>query len=366
MKDAAIQTETERLSIDIYALFTAIEMLANLAANCEFKIYKNGKEEKGRLWELLNYQPNVNQTATEFWREFYKKMLYDGAAMAFETLDNQMIIADGFTISDYEIREKYFSNVYRGTFTSYQTFRMSDVIYISYPLQGIQALKHGLLARYDELISAATSSYKSGSGEKVFLNIPAAASGMANFEDKFKDLMNNRFKSFFKQGNAVLPLFNGMQATFANNSTSASKSTVDDITKLMNDSLARAAQALKMSPILLTGEVAGIKEAVNFTLTAAIDPLMNAVSEQLSVKYFTKDEIVKGSYVVGDTSNINHIDIFDISNAIEKLVGCGYSPDEVRVYAGGQPTGIPAMQEHYITKNFATIEEVMKTGGENE
>jgi hypothetical protein len=134
----------------------------------------------------------------------------------------------------------------------------------------------------------------------------------------------------------------------------------------MNDSLARAAQALKLSPVLLTGEVAGIKEAVNFTLTAAIDPLMNAVSEQLSVKYFSKDEIVKGSYIVGDTSNIKHIDIFDVSGAIEKLVGCGYSPDEVRIYAGGQPTGIPAMQEHYITKNFATIKEVMRTGGENE
>lgn len=361
-----MQSESDRLSIDVYAMFTAIEMLANLAANCEFKVFINGREEKNKLWALLNYQPNVNQTATEFWREFYKKMLYDGEVMAFETLDEQMIIADGFSISDYVIKEKYFSNVWRGTFSSFQTFRMSDVVYINYPNEGIITLKNGLLSRYDELITAATESYKSGSGEKVFLNIPAAASGMPNFEDRFKDIMENRFKSFFKQKNAVLPLFNGMQATFAGSSES-NKSTIEDIKKIMNESLTRSAQALKMSPALLTGEIAGIKDALHFTLTAAIDPLMNAVSEQLSVKYFGTSEIIKGSYVVGDTSNINHVDVFDLAGAVDKLISSGfYSPEETRIAAGIQPTGIEAMQKHYITKNYIPIDQLEAVGGDAE
>ena len=75
--------ERDTLGIDTYAMFTAVEMLANIMANCEIKTYRDGKEEKGLLWAKLNYQPNINQTATQFWREFYSKLLYEGQAMAF-------------------------------------------------------------------------------------------------------------------------------------------------------------------------------------------------------------------------------------------------------------------------------------------
>ena len=188
---------------------------------------------------------------------------------------------------------------------------------------------------------------------------------MPDFETKYKDLMENRFKSFFTRKNAVIPLWNGMQATFSG--SSGTKASVDDITKLMNDGMTRSAQAYKISPALLTGEIAGIKEAINLTLTSAIDPLAAATSEQISIKINGLSGIVKGNYAVVDTSNIKHIDIFDIASAVDKLIGSGFAtPDEARVFAGLQPTGEKAMQQHYFTKNYSTIDEIMRTGGENE
>lgn len=366
LKDYIIQSETNRLSIDTYCLFCAVEMLANLMANCEIKTFKNGKEEKGLLWGKLNYQPNVNQSATEFWREFYRKLLYEGQVLSFETFTGDWLIADGFNKSDYEVKEKYFTDVYRGTFEARGTFPMSEVFYISYPNENAASLKAGLLSRYDSLIAAMAESIESGSGNKVLLNVNGAALGMPDFEEKYKDLMNNRFKSFFREKNVVLPLMNGMQATFANSSVS-SKLSVDDITKLMNDGMTRAAQAYKISPALLTGEIAGIKEAINLTLTSAIDPLAAATSEQISIKTNGLSGIVKGNYAVVDTSNIKHIDIFDIASAVDKLIGSGFAtPDEARVFAGLQPTGEKAMQQHYFTKNYSTIDEIMRTGGDNE
>ena len=62
-------SEEQRMLIDAYALFTAIDMAAALAANCEYKTYNDGKEVKGPLWVMLNYKPNKNQSATEFWIE---------------------------------------------------------------------------------------------------------------------------------------------------------------------------------------------------------------------------------------------------------------------------------------------------------
>lgn len=358
--------EETRICIDTYALFTAIEMLANLMANCEIKTYRRGKEYKGDLWARLNYRPNVNQTATEFWREFYEKLLYYGEVMVFETADEQMIIADGFNISDYEIKEKYFSDVYRGTFQSYKLYKMSEVLYIRYPNENARALRLGLLARYEKLISAASESYVSGSGNKVLLSIPGAAQGAPGFMENYNDLMDNRFKSFFKSKNAVIPLWNGMQASFAS-SSAASRRDVDDITKLVNDAMARAAQAYKLSPALLTGEIAGIKEALNFTLTVALDPLANAISEQLTVKFCNPWEITEQTYIAADTSNIKHIDIFDIATNVDKLISSGFaSPDEARVFAGLQATGLESMREHYFTKNYALIDDIFTNseGGE--
>lgn len=357
--------ESTRIQINTYALFTAIEMLANLMANCEIKTYRRGKEYKGNLWERLNYRPNVNQTATEFWREFYEKLLYYGEALVFETADEQMIIADGFNVSDYEIKEKYFSDVYRGTFQSYRVYKMSEVLYIRYPNANAAALRSGLLTQYEKLIHSAADSYENGGGNKVLLNIPGAAQGTPNFMENYNDLMNNRFKSFFKNRNAVLPLWNGMQAAFSSGSSSHSDS-VKDITTLVNDALARAAQAFKLSPALLTGDIAGIKDALNFSLTAALDPLANAISEQLTVKFCSAKEITEQTYIAADTSNIKHIDIFDIASSVDKLISSGFaSPDEVRVFAGLQATGLPAMQEHYFTRNYALIDEIFE-GGETQ
>lgn len=366
LKDSIIQSESERLLIDIYSLFTAVEMLSNLMANCEFKVYRNGKEEKGLLWARLNYKPNVNQSATEFWREYYRKLLYEGEALAFETYDgSQWIIADGFTKSDYEVREKYFSDVYRGDFQARGTFPMSAVVYINYPNENVKALRAGLLRRYDQLLAAATESYELGTGNKAFVNVNGAFQGNDKARRDYTNYINDLFKAFFKNKNAVMPLFNGTQASFANSSTSG-RSTVDDITKIVSDSMTRAAQAFKISPALITGEIAGMKDALNFTLTSAIDPLANAISEQLTVKFFPLSEIVQGSHILADTSNLKHIDIFDISGAADKLISSGFvSPDEARVFAGLEPTGEETMQKHYITKNYSTTDDIGAGGDGN-
>lgn len=348
--------ESNRLSVDTYAMFTAIGMLSDLMANCEYKVIVHGKEQHNATWAKLNYKPNLNQTATEFWQEFYRKLLFNGDVLAFETYGgDQWIIADSFNISDYEVREKYFTDVSRGDFQARGTFPMSQVFYIKYPNENAEALKNGLLSRYDSLVTSATESYEIGTGNKAFVNINGAFQGNNKDQKAHIEYLNEHFKEFFTRKNAVMPLFAGMQATFANSSTSG-KSTVDDITKLVSDSLSRAAQAFKISPALLTGDIAGIKDAIDFTLTSAVDPLANAVSKQLTVKLFTVNEIASNSRIVVDTSNVKHVDIFDISTSVDKLISSGFmNIDELRPFAGLEPTGLPEHQKYYITKNYSDI-----------
>lgn len=349
------------LMLDIYALHTAVETKANLLANCEYKTYRNGKETRGPMWALLNYQPNDNQSATQFWTEFYCKLFYDGEVLVFPYHD-QYIIADSFHRENYAIKEQLFHSITRGDFIYNRSFLMSEVIYVKEQNEAARVLRAGLLSRINALAANAADSIEKSGGEKVFLNVPMNASGNKDFEKNYTDLMNNRFKSFFSNKNAVLPLTNGMQAAF--HKTEGEADGVDNIKKLLNSALTQAALAHGLSPALLTGEVAGIKEALDWTLTVGIDPPANAVSEELSNKLWGREEIYKGNFIVADTSNIKHIDIFDIASSADKLISSGFSNvDEVRSAAGLQRTGEDWAQKHYLTKNYQPIDKLEELSG---
>lgn len=351
------------LMIDAYALHSAIEIKAKLLANCEYKTYRDGKEIRGPTWVQLNYKPNVNQSATEFWTELYSKLFYYEEALVFQ-FEDQWIIADGFDRDDYALRETIFKNVYRGDFTYGRSLKISEVFYFTHSSEATRSLKLGLLQQYDRLVSSAAESYKKSGGEKVLLNIPASAQGDSKFAEKFNDLMNNRFRSFFEKKNAVLPLTNGMQGSF--HSAAGSGKEVEDIEKLVSNSLKQAAIAQGISPALLTGEVAGIKEALDWSLTVGIDPAANVVSEEITSKLYGKNEIADGNFIVADTTNIKHIDIFDIASSVDKLISSGFLDiDEARSSAGLQKTGEEWAQKHYLTKNYQPIDklELLTEGG---
>lgn len=349
------------LMLDIYALHTAVETKANLLANCEYKTYRNGVETRGPNWALLNYKPNDNQSATQFWTEFYCKLFYYGEVLAFPYKD-QYIIADSFHRENYAVIEQVFNSITRGDFTYNRAFKMSEVIYVKEQNEATRALKAGILSRINTLAASAADSYQKSGGEKVFLNVPANASGGKDFEKNYTDLMNSRFKSFFREKNAVLPLMNGMQAAF--HKSEGGSEEIDNLKKLLNTALTQAALAQGLSPALLTGEVAGIKEAMDWTLTIGIDPPANAVSEELTNKLWSREEICRGNYIVADTSNIKHIDVFEIATAADKLISSGFLDiDECRSAAGLQRTGEDWAQKHYLTKNYQPIDKLEELSG---
>lgn len=352
------------LMIDMYALYSAIEIKAKLLANCEYKTYRGGKEIRGPTWVQLNYKPNVNQSATEFWTELYSKLFYYEEALIFQ-FEDQWIIADSFEREDYALRETIFRNISRGDFTYGRSLRIGEVFYFTCKSEATRALKEGILQQYNALASSAAEGYKKSGGEKVLLNIPMSAQGDSKFTEKFNDLMNNRFRSFFKEKNAVLPLMNGIQGSF--HASGGKGGEIGDIETLIGNALKQAAIAQGISPALLTGEVAGIKEALDWSLTTGIDPAANIVSEEITTKLNSREEIANGNFLVADTTNIKHIDIFDIAGSVDKLISSGFLDiDEARSSAGLQRTGEEWAKKHYLTKNYQPIDKLEELSGGGE
>lgn len=345
------------IALESFALFTTIEMIASLIAKCEFKTYKNGKEFKGYEWYSLNVKPNKNQNSTAFWQEVIGKLLFYGEVLVI-SVSNQLIIADDFQKDEYAVKETEFTRVSRGDLTFNRKFKMSDVLYLRYSNNDVMSIINNIFGMYEKLIESASNKYIKAGGQKGILEISALAQGDKDFEKKYTKLMNEHFKSYFNANDAVLPLWEGMKFV-PTTSDSAKKTTneITDISKLVDDAMSRAAQAFKVPPALVRGDVAGIKDAVDMLLTVCIDPLADMIGEELTGKKFTPDEVISGQYIGVDTTCIKHIDIFDIAANADKLISSGMlSPDETRDKAGLNPTGEEWAQKHYMTKNYSNAE----------
>lgn len=354
------------IAIEAFALFTTIEMIAGLVSKCEFKTYSQGKEIRKHEWVNLNYRPNKTQNSTQFWQELVCKLLYHRECLVVP-YGEEKIIADSFQ-KDTKLNDIIFTDVTRGDHTFQRPFGVEDVYYFRYSNNDVQGIVDSIFGMYQKLISSASEKYIKAGKEKGVLNVSAKAQGDPKFEERFKNLMQNYFKSYFDGSvNSVLPLFEGYAYTVQSAQGSKYSNDVSDIKNLVDEALARAAQAFKIPPALVRGDVAGISDAYDIMLTNCIDVITNLIAEELTSKQFTAMEIIHGCSIEADTSAIKHIDIFEIADKVDKLIACGFfSPDEAREEAGYHAIGEEWSGEHYMTKNYTTAEMAMKGSEINE
>lgn len=363
---AAYRADTQtQIALEAYALLTVIDLIASLVSKIEFRTYRNGREQQGLEWASLNFRPNRSQNAAEFRKELVFRLLYCNEALVIVSDDGQKLIAETFAKEEFALNETRFTDVTRNGYTFRRTFYSSDVCYLRHSTVGSRAFLGNLMGMYESMIATASDQYQNANGEKGVLNISAIARGQPDFEERFKKLMNNYFKAYFSSRNGVLPLFDGY--TYNRTSTSGNyQNHVSDVRTLMTDALTRAAQALQVPAALVTGDVAGIGDAYKVLLTGCIDPLCGMIARELTGKQFTLREIADGCAIEADTSAILHTDLIEAAANVDKLIGSGWSHNEVRRALGQHRLDEAWADEHYITKNYQTMQEAQNGGESNE
>ena len=143
-----------------------------------------------------------------------------------------------------------------------------------------------------------------------------------------------------------------------------------DIIAMRKEIFDTVAQAYKIPNSMMYGNMTNTNDVVNQFLTFAVDPIASVISDELTRKSFTFQEWESGSKVQVDTKRINHVDIFNVANGIEKLIACGaFSVDMVLAELGYQPLDTEFSAAHFITKNYSRAEDAMNPlleGGEKQ
>lgn len=365
--DYAIIGRQNVLMVQEYAIYVITELIASIVSNIEFKTYgDNAEETKKDMWISLNLHPNVNQNSTEFWMEVATRLLREGEVLICQIRD-QLIIADTFTLEDKTVTGYEFTNVYRhGYKFKEHKFKRKDVMYLRYSNWSAQRIMNNIMNGYSELLDVAHNKYARSSEEKGILKIAAKERGDPKFKERFNALKEKDIKRFFGRGNQILPLFEGYDyLPSTSESTKKYSNEITDVKTLFEDALTRTAQAYKVPPGLIRGDVAGVKEAYTSLLTQCIDPIAHMISEEFTYQMHSVDQIKNGWAIEADTTCIKHIDIFDLASSIDKLIASGFlSIDEVRTKAGLRGLDTEWSRAHYMTLNYTTAESTVTNADE--
>ncbi|MGN0484894.1 MAG: phage portal protein [Lachnospiraceae bacterium] len=348
------------------AFWTCVNKIANAISKCEFRTYYGYKEVKKSEYYLWNIEPNRNQNASAFMTKLIGKLYLNNEALVIES-SGQLYVADSFNKTVYALYDYQFDGVTVDNFTFGKTFYQGEVLYFQLNSADMRKLVNLLYSSYNDLMQYAANAYRKSRGSRGILNIDAQAQAEDDFSEKLAELMTNYFKKFFESENAVLPLYDGYEYNEIQTKTYSSEST-RDIKALADDIFDFTARAASFPPSLAKGDVQDTGKATDELLTFCIDPLARMLEKEINRKRNGLYGLLNGNYLKIDTTAVKHIDIFDIATPVDKLISSGaFTINDIRRIIGEPPIDEEWANQHFITKNYSTVQdllEALKTGKE--
>lgn len=349
------------------AFWSAVNLVANAIAKCEFKTFMNGEEVRQREYYLWNYEPNRNQNSSQFLKKLIAKLYSENECLIIES-NGQLVVADSYKHDEYALYDDVFRQVQVGDFTFDRTFMQSDVLYFKLHDENIRKLVNGLYESYSKLIAYSMKAYQRSRGTKGIFKVDAIPPAETEERKIYDELVNNRIRIWLNSDSAALPLGRGQewkeltQKTYSNESTRDIRAQIDDIFDF-------TARAFGIPPALLRGDVQDTSKAIDQLLTFCIDPLADMLQEEINRKRNGYEGLRRGTYLKINTSCIKHIDLFDVATAIDKLIASGaFNINDVREAAGYEAIDEPWAWQHWMTKNYQKIDSALQEpeGGENQ
>lgn len=363
--------EYAELVRDVYiremAFWSAVNLVANAVSKCEFKTFLNGKETKGREYYLWNLEPNKNQNSSAFLHKLIAQLYRKNECLVIEQ-NGQLLVADDFVRTPYALYDDVFTQVTVKDFTFNRSFTQSDVLYWELSSVDMRRVVNGLYESYSKLIQYSMKAYQRSRGTKgVFKYETLPVAGTAE-RAAFDALVNEKIGKWLAGDNAALPLGRGQdwkeltQKTYSSESTRDIRAQIDDVCDF-------TARGFGIPLALLRGDVQDTSKATDQLLTFCVDPLTDMLSEEINRKRNGYAGFSQGTYLQIDTRTIKHLDLLSVATSIDKLISSGcFTINDIRALVGEQPINEDWANQHFITKNYSTVADLLAAleGGEKD
>lgn len=345
------------------ALDVAIGRVANSLALIEWKTYEKNKFKRDDLFYHLNFQPNINQNATDFWAEVVRKLFYEKEVLILVTNEDYFIVADDFETKKFVLKENIYTNIQKDDLNFDRSFSEKEVIHLTYRNSQLKKILNDLDESYgmlfDRLVKVAMRTSQIRGTAKLtgsLANNDKAQEYLQTFVDKI-------FKNFEEKSVAVVPIQDGMEYNELTREQNT-RSQVDEMTKVFDEYLKAVLEAVGIHPSLISGDMSDISHHQNNYISNVVQPIVEQIADEINRKFFTKEELFSGNILKPSVFKLRYISIFDIGTQAAQLVGSTIAnPNQVRNEAGLDELDVPELNNFYMTKNHEKL--TMKGGDEN-
>jgi len=350
---------THRAYLKKMALETCINFIARSIAQSEFRVLKNKVRQYDDWDYLLNVRPNTDQSAADFWQDFTFKLIYDNEVLVVLTNNNDLLIADSFERTEYAVYPDVFSKVTVKDFTFDRTFRMDEVIHLTYNNEKLSVYMNGMLEDYSKLFNRMIEINMRNNQIRGTVDIDTTMALNEDTQKKLQDFINKLFKSFRDNTVAIIPKLKGFSYTEVAKGDNNGKS-VEELAKLKRDLVSEVAVILGIPVSLLYGDLSDFDTAIKAFMKFSNGTLIKKISDELNAKLIEKKDYMNGDRI--QVRALSTMNALELATAVDKLRASGvYNGNDIRIMLGDEPVENPMLEEYVMTKNYGGQIE----GGEN-
>ncbi|MGR5881259.1 phage portal protein [Bacillus cereus] len=351
------------------AVESCIDLIANALTMCEIQTFDKGKEIRGENYYLLNVQPNQNQNASEFMHSLVHHLIDDNECLVIMSND-QLYIADEFTVEHYTFKESVYKNIVIGDLNLRREYMESEVLYFKLNDNNIMQVIDGMYESLGKLLISTINFYKRKNSKRFLLKGDFLRAQDEETQKKIDEFFDNQLKNWLDPNKETstfqLPDGYNLEDLSDGGKGSASNGTSRDTTALINDIFSYVATAFHVPVGILKGDVADIEKQMDSFLAFCINPMARLIQDEFNRKMYKKKDFLKRSYLKIDTTKIKVVDITKLATALDKLFAIGgLSINDILIILGREPIEEEWANKRFVTKNYQEADS-LEGGEENE
>lgn len=351
------QDTSEKAYLKQAALNTCIEFLARTLSQSEFRFLDaDNKSLKDQSWYKLNVRPNTDLSSTDFWQKVIYKLIYDNEVLIVVTDTKDLVVADNYNRKKYALYPDIFEDVTVSDYEFERSFNMDEVIYLTYNNERLNKFTEGLFADYGEIFGRMISAQMRNYQIRGIMNVDSNAVNDDKNTKKMQNYVNKVVNAFSNNGVAVAPLTKGFDYQDVSSASKSNNAPFDELGKLFRSLIDIVAKAIGIPPSLIHGEMADLDNAMKSYIKFCIKPLIKKIEDELNAKLLKQNEVIKGKRI--KVIGIDKKDPLEMAESIDKLVSSStFTPNQVLVLLGEEPSDDPQMDQYFVTKNYTTTRE---------
>lgn len=357
----------------------AIDLIAKTISKCELQVFEQKKDSK-KIEEIkndtywrLNLQPNYNENGTMFLYKLATKLLTEQKALIIINKDfnnsKLLYIADDFNVSSSILYGKIFSDVVisdndGNTIPLLKKYNSEDSIYYSLKNSNLVTAKESFKSNSAKLLKTISKNFIQSNTPKWRLKQPGGQPTMIDAETKqpisYEKYKEKITEGVFSEDEAIVMLSEIFDLINLNKDNKQNLSDYKDEVEQIGNTVAR----MWNIPLdIFYGSKTEKSTGNNDFITFAVAPYFELLEDGFNISLVGKKDYLKGEYIKFNRTNLNHRDIIDSANGIDKLTADGFSRNEINMLLGLPRIDEPWADEHNLTKNYANVKGGAKENG---